>query len=207
MPSSRINDPVFAPWEVLDVRELLNAQPWFSVSVEKVRLPDGRVIGDYHQLRLPHYVVIVACTGEGQVMLLHQYKHGFRQACLTLPGGIVEEGERPEASARRELLEESGHEADRWTSLGSFVPHSNYGCGMAHLFLARNLRRVAEPASGDLEEARIVFVSKEDLVDSIREGKIVSLSSVAALGLAGLLNVQHLDGEAGGGGAAQGDPS
>lgn len=184
MSSPRKSDPILDPWEVLESRDIYSSPPWLAVAVEKVRLPDGKIIEGYHHLRMPHYVVMVAQTDDNRIIFLHQYKHGFRRACLTLPGGLVEQEESPESSARRELLEETGYTADRWTSLASLIPHSNYECGRAHLFLARGLKKIAEPASGDLEEAHVVFVPEVELVERIRKGDIVSLSTVAALGLA-----------------------
>lgn len=176
--------PPLRPWEVLSSRELLKAPPWVSVAAQKIRLSDGRVIRDYYQIKTPEFAVFYVKTREGRVILLRQYKHGIGQVSLTMPGGLIAPAESPLATARRELLEETGYVAMHWRSLGSFVPNSNYGCGRAHFFMATGARRVTEPQSGDLEEMQIVLMPEKQLLGALKRGEVVSLSSAAIIGLA-----------------------
>ena len=171
-------------WRTLARRELYAAPPWITVSVETVRLPDGRVVPDYHQIQLSEYASVVALTTDGRVILQRQYRHGLRRVSLLVPGGMVEKGEPPLRAARRELLEETGYRARRWRRLGTFVPNSNYGCGRAHVFLARDARPVAAPASGDLEEVETVLLSPAAVRRMLRRGEVASLSTAAALAIA-----------------------
>jgi len=172
------------PWRTLARRERFAAPPWIFLSVETVRLPSGRVIRDYHRIRLPEYAVVVAVTRDGRLILQRQYRHGVGSVSLFLPGGMVEKGEPPLRAARRELEEETGYAASRWRRLGSFVPNSNYGCGRAHLFLARGARRVTAPDSGDLEEMEIVLLRPAQVRSRLRRGGVASLSAAAALAIA-----------------------
>jgi ADP-ribose pyrophosphatase len=171
-------------WEILSTRVIYSAKPWVELSVQSVRLPGGRVVNDYHQVALPEYCVAYAETADGKIIVAQQYRHGVRAECVTLPAGQLEEGETPVETMQRELLEEAGYVADSWISLGSYVPHSNYGCGKAHLFSARNARKVQEPCSGDLEDSEILLLSKAELFRAISEGRIASLSMIAAVSLA-----------------------
>ncbi|MBM3839745.1 MAG: NUDIX hydrolase [Verrucomicrobia bacterium] len=171
-------------WHVLSTRLIYAAKPWVELSVQTVRLPDGRVVDDYHQIRLPEYCVVYAETAKGQIIAARQYRHGVRGECITLPAGLIEEGERPLEAMQRELLEETGYTADDWISLGSYVPHSNYGCGKAHLFSARNACKVKEPCSGDLEESEVLLFTRDELFQAIMEGRIASLNMIAAVSLA-----------------------
>jgi ADP-ribose pyrophosphatase len=171
-------------WRTLDRKECFAAPPWIAVSVETVRLPDGRLIRDYHRIRLPEYAGVVAVTAEGRIILQRQYRHGVGRVSLLLPGGMVEKGEPPLRAARRELREETGYRAARWRRLGSFVPNSNYGCGRAHLFLAEGARWVSAPDSGDLEETEIVLLRPAQVRSRLRRGDVESLGTAAALALA-----------------------
>lgn len=171
-------------WQVLSTRLIYAAKPWVELSVQSVRLPDGRIVDDYHQIRLPEYCVVFAETAESQVIVARQYRHGVGAECVTLPAGIIEDVENPLDAMKRELLEETGYAADDWRSLGGYVPHSNYGCGKAHLFAARNARKIKEPCSGDLEESEILLFTQAELFHAISEGRVASLSMIAAVSLA-----------------------
>jgi ADP-ribose pyrophosphatase len=128
-------------------------------------------------------VVVVALTPDGQVVVARNYKHGPRRVCLNLPAGYVEPGEEPLATARRELLEETGYVAEEWISLGGFASDGNRGCGTGHLFLARGAQKVAEPDAGDLEEMEIGLMSLDEVMDAVRRGDVAVLSVAAAIGL------------------------
>ena len=184
MSDEKKETPDFAPWEVLEEQQLLAAAPWLDVYLQKVRLPDGRVIDDYYRVRLPEYVIVVALTTGDRVLLLRGYRHGVGRVTVGVVGGLMEPGEEPLATARRELLEETGYSGGRWTALGSHVPHSNYGCGRAHLFLARGVERTADACSGDLEQTEVLEVTRQRCLELLGAGEISSLSNVAALALA-----------------------
>ena len=171
-------------WHVLSTRVIYQAKPWVELSIQRVRLPDGRVVEDYHQIRLPEYCMVFAETTEGMVIAARQYRHGVGGECITLPAGLIEESEQALEAMKRELLEETGYTADDWKSLGSYVPNSNYGCGKAHLFSASDARYVKEPCSGDLEESEVLLLTRDEIFQTISEGRIASLSMVAAVSLA-----------------------
>ena len=84
------------------------------MSVQEVKLPNGRVVTDYFQVKLPEYSVIFAQTGDGMVAVERQYKHGLGWVSLTLPAGAIEKGEEPLDAAKRELLEERGCQCEDW---------------------------------------------------------------------------------------------
>jgi ADP-ribose pyrophosphatase len=183
-PGSKAPNENLTPWQIFSERPVYEANPWMQVSVQQLRLPDGRTIDDYHQIRLTDFAVVYAETADGRVLVERQYKHGIGQVTLTLPAGMVEQGEDPLEGARRELLEETGYVADDWRNLGSYVVNSNYGCGRAYLFAARNARCVAAPNSGDLEEMTVELMPVADLILAARKGEVVALSSATALAMA-----------------------
>jgi ADP-ribose pyrophosphatase len=173
-------------WITLRRRELVDARPWLRLWAEDVRLPDGRVIDDFQRVEMPDYVVIVALTTEGTVVVERSYKHGPRRVCLSLPAGYVEADEDVLLAAQRELREETGHAGDTWTHLGSFTVDGNRGCGAAHLFLARETRLVALPNAGDLEEMEIITMAPQDALMALRRGDFPLLPMATALSLASI---------------------
>jgi ADP-ribose pyrophosphatase len=169
------------PWQILNDREVYAAPPWITVHRQQVRLPDGRTVEDYHQINLRDYVIVVAQTPEGKYLVERQYKHGVGKVSLLLPGGVINDGEQPLPAAKRELLEETGYEANEWRGIGVYVSNANYGCGRAHVYVARNVRKVAEPNSGDLEDMAILLMDSSELIEAIRTGEMTVVGAVAAV--------------------------
>lgn len=171
-------------WETVARHEVVDRRPWLRLWSEDVKLPDGRIIAGFSTIEMPDYAVIVALTPDNKVIVEHSYKHGPRRVSINLPAGYIEDGEDPLAAAQRELREETGYAADRWSFLGRFTNDGNRGCGTANLFLAREARRVAEPDGGDLEEMNIDLMDLDELPQAVRQGDVAVLSTAAAIGLA-----------------------
>lgn len=178
------NGHVGASWRVLDTRLIYSAKPWVELSVQQVQLPNGKVISNYHKIRLPEFCVIFTETCAGDVVVLRQYRHGIGRSTLSLPAGLLDDGEDPLECAKRELFEETGYAASEWRSLGSYVPNSNYGCGKAHLFYATGAVQEANPDSGDLEDSELLLMSPPELLSAVAAGEVSSLSMVAAISMA-----------------------
>lgn len=170
-----------SPWRVLKDVEVYSAPPWVKVHRQKLRLPNGRIVDGFHRIVLHDFAIIAAQTADGKYLVERQYKHGIGRVSLNLPGGVMDQGEPPLKAAKRELLEETGYKADGWKEIGDYVCNSNYGCGRAHLFVARNGRQIAEPNSGDLEDMQIVLMTAPSLLKAVRQGKFIAIASVAAV--------------------------
>ena len=176
----------FTPWEVVDSNDLLIVDPWIKVWREKVQLPSGKIISDFHRVSMPNASGIVPVSPEGDVMLLRQYKHGVGRMVLTLPGGFCAKNEVPLDCAQRELMEETGYSGTEWIDLGSYVRDGNRGGGIDHLFLAMNVSKVSEPDHLDFEATQVEWFSISDVLDLIRLRKIDLVGAAAALLLAKL---------------------
>lgn len=173
-----------AHWEMLDRRQIHDAWPYLRLSVERVRLPDGRVVEDFHRIEKPDYALAVPCFDDGRILLLRQYKHGAGKPGLYPPGGHMIEGESPLECVQRELLEETGYKADRWLNLGSYVVDANQGGGWANFFRAEGLHQETTPNSGDLEEIEIVGLTRDEVRAAVAAGDVNALGAIAALTLA-----------------------
>lgn len=177
--------PRHEPWRVLATRDLFSAPPWLKVQSQRVRLPDGREVDDFHRVTLPDYALVFAEREDGRVLVLRQYKHGVGSVSLTFPAGTFNDpAEDPLACARRELMEETGYEARSWRPLGRYVAHANAFGNAAHFFHATGCRKVAEPNSGDLEEMELLLMTREEVFAAVRGGKFKLVSQLSILGLA-----------------------
>jgi len=94
--------------------------------------------------------VILAVTEAGEVVLVEQFRPPLGRPAIELPAGLVGDeaaGEDPLASARRELLEETGFAASEWEHLGEFASSPGMIGETFHFFRARGLSRVG-PGGG-----------------------------------------------------------
>jgi len=175
-------------WKTLSRRPLCQPNPFLSVEIHEIELPDGRRIDNWPWLVTPDYANILARTVEGKFICFRQTKYAVEGLSLAPMGGFIEPGEAPLAAAQRELREESGYEASAWHPLGSYAVDANRGAGVAHLFLALDAVRVASPEPGDLEQQELLLLTREELEAALaaNEFKVLAWTTVIALSLLAL---------------------
>jgi len=100
---------------------------------------------------------------------------------LEFPGGIVEPGESPERAGARELQEETGFVATRWTSLGSCYPNPALQTNRLHTFVAHDCRKTSEPRLDPGEDARVELVPAASLKARVLGGEITHGLVLASL--------------------------
>jgi len=175
-------------WKTLSKKIILQGNRFLTVENHTVELPDGRIIPDWQWIITPDFVNVVAVTEDEQFLCFRQTKYAVQGTSLAPMGGYMETGEDPLNAAKRELLEETGYEAAAWTALGSFPVDANRGAGEGHFFLARGARRVADPKSDDLEEQKLLLLSRQELENAVAKSDFKVLPWVAAI----LLALQYL---------------
>lgn len=167
-------------WEILESRYLLKRE-WMSVREDRVRLPSGLELNEFHVVEYPHWVCILCLDAEGQVVLVEQYRHGIRRSSIELPAGAVNRKEEPLAAARRELREETGYEADEWHVLGRCAPNPGKQTSYAHLFVARGAMPTSDQQLDSSEAIRVRLVSADQLLGMANRGMIEHGIHLAAI--------------------------
>ena len=171
-------------WKTKDRQIILDQRPWLVVENHTVELPDGRLIPDWQWIITPDYVNVVALTKDQRFICFQQVKYGIQGSTLGIVGGFVEEGEQPLAAARRELLEETGYESDDWVPLGSYRVDPNRGIATGHLYFARQARYVCPPNADDLEEQKIIFLTRSEMETALAGGEFKVLAWAASIAFA-----------------------
>jgi ADP-ribose pyrophosphatase len=172
-------------WKTISRRTILNHSKFLAVENHTIELPDGRIVSDWPWLVMPNYVNVAAVTQDGHFLCFRQTKYAVDGMTLAPVGGYLEPGEAPLAAAQRELLEETGYEAVDWINLGTYFVDGNRGAGKAHLFLAREAYRVAEPDADDLEEQDLLQLTRAEVEAALVAGefKILPWPTVMAMAL------------------------
>jgi ADP-ribose pyrophosphatase len=180
------------PWQVLASEQLLDYSPWLRVLRQTVQLPNGHVIHDYVLTPGRDYSMVVALTDDEHVLLVQQYKHGLGRVVYDFPAGYLETpDEDPLAAAQRELLEETGYVARRWTRLGAYQLDTNRSATAAHLFLARGLTQVAAQRLDDSEILTHHLVHRREVLPLLDSGQMPGIGCAAAWGLAQIYLADH----------------
>jgi len=130
------------------------------VRVDRVRLPSGRETSR-EVIEHPGSVAVVPVTADGRVLLIRQYHHPIAEALLGIPAGTAEPGEDPATTARRELLEETGHVAARFVELTSFFTSPGYTTERMTIFRADGCR----PTGGAPAPDELIVLESLPLAD------------------------------------------
>lgn len=149
-----------------------------SVRLDEVEMPSGRRVV-YEIVEHRGAVVMVPVTADGRVLLVRQFRQAVGRELLELPAGTIEEGESPDACARRELAEEVGQAAGRWERLLSFFPSPGVLTEEMHVFLARDLRPVT--AVREEEDLRVDAMPLEEVRRRIDSGEIRDAKSIIGI--------------------------
>jgi len=169
------------PWKTNSRKIILDEKPWLTVEHHTIELPDGRIFPDWPWVITPDYINVVAVTENEHFICFRQVKYGIQGDTLAVVGGYIEEGEEPLVAAKRELLEETGYEASDWLSLGSYLVDPNRGIATGHLFLARGAHYVMPRDADDLEEQKLLLLTREEIEHAIDSGEIKVLAWAAAV--------------------------
>jgi len=140
-----------------------------KVSTERLRYSNGREY-DVDYVRHPGAAAVVAIDGANRVCFVRQYRHGIEDFSWEIPAGKLDAGEPPEVCAVRELQEETGVSAGRWTPLGLYIPAPSIFTELIHLYLARDLNVGAASPDAD-EELELKWLPLDKAIGHVLRGE------------------------------------
>lgn len=150
-----------------------------TLNIESVRLPNGH-LADLEVAHHPGGAAIVALDADGRVCLLRQYRHAASGWLTELPAGKLDGGEPPLQCAQRELAEEAGMQAARWTELGRFYTSPGVLTEQIHLYLAEDLRPVdARPEAHEV--LTVDWVPFAQALEDARSGRLDDGKTIVGL--------------------------
>jgi len=125
-------------------------------------------------------VVVLPVLRDGRILLVRQYRHAIGQYLWELVAGRIEPGEKPLAAARRELAEETGYSARRFTKLLSFFATPGFVNERLEVYAAEGLTPgIARPDSD--EQIKTKTFSIRELEGMMRRGRLRDAKSIAAI--------------------------
>ncbi len=124
--------------------------------------------------------VVILAVKDDKILLVKQFRYPFKEIMYELPAGKLEAGEDPFEAAKRELEEETGYCANKWTDLGYVYTSPGYSDEKLYLYKAENLKFThCHPDDGEIIQA---FEYKyDDVLKMINNGEINDAKTLCAL--------------------------
>ena len=161
--------------------ELIARSRLFGIERVELKFSNGEE-REYERLRTPTIpaVMIVALKDDKTVLLIREYCCGTENYQLTLPKGAMDLGERVFEAANRELMEEVGYGAHKFTELKQLTLSPGYMGHTIHVVLAENLYE--KRLEGDEPEPlEVIEHSLEDMQTLIGAEDFTEARALAAL--------------------------
>jgi ADP-ribose pyrophosphatase len=162
--------------------ELVYAGPAFTVYRDVVR--EGEFTGQRDVVRHTGSVVVLAIDERKSkrdplVLLVRQYRYATDRYLWEIPAGRIDPGEKKLPAAKRELREETGVTAKKWSHALHFYASPGFLAEAMDIFLARDLKiGVAQPE--DDEQITMRFIALSKVVKMIDKKQIIDGKTIAA---------------------------
>lgn len=157
--------------EILDSRFIFDG--FIKVRNDRLRYSDGHEQNYYFLVTRSSAVVVLAITDEGLLVLNKEYRHPAESMLLCCPGGCIDPGEGPLEAAQRELLEETGYNADKYILMGCCFPYPGLSQQKIYHVLATGAKKQSDPMREHGEIQETVLMSRGELKKSIAEGQAI----------------------------------
>lgn len=163
-----------------------------DLHIEEVELPNGNT-STREIIKHPGAVAVLALTDENKIIMVQQYRKALDKVIVEIPAGKLEKGEEPDSTARRELEEETGYACESLTPLISFYTSPGFADELVHLFVAKGLKKIDNPAGLDEDEfVDVLEISLEEAQEFVKNKKIYDAKTAYAVQY---LQLQQLVGE------------
>ena len=156
----------------------------FSVTTDTVTEPGG-FTSTRDIVRHNGSVIILAVDSSVNpndpfIVLERQYRHAAGQFLIELPAGRIEPGEAPLAAAKRELIEETGFRARRWSRLVRYYASPGFLAETMQVFLAEEISAgVAQPEPD--EKITLLHLPLSEVLTMIEQGKILDGKTILSV--------------------------
>jgi ADP-ribose pyrophosphatase len=166
--------------EFLDSKQIFSGRV-FDVTVDTVREGDKTYVREV--VHHPGSAVIVPAFNDGEIAMVRQYRHPAVRYLLELPAGTLNEKERPEEGAARELEEELGLVAGKMEKLCEFFVSPGFCSEKMWVYLATDLTETAQRLEDD-EAIEVVRLPLSRALQMITDGEIEDAKTIIGLMLA-----------------------
>lgn len=165
-------------WKTLESK-IGFSDKWLTYRIDKCQMPDGTIVSPYYVLEYADWAAALAITEDREVILVRQYRHGYGQTVLELPGGIIDPKEDPFTAIQRELLEETGYSFDRFIKTAVLAPNPSNQSNLFHAFVALGGKKVAQPKLDQTEDIELHTLPLEEFQKLLEDNGLIQAMHVS----------------------------
>ncbi|MEX0610445.1 MAG: NUDIX hydrolase [Balneolaceae bacterium] len=171
-----------------------SVEPWITTSerleyttnIFKLLQRDMHIASENHSatfsiVEAPDWINVIPLTPENEIILVEQFRYGIDKPTLELPGGMIDEGEKPLETAKRELLEETGFAGTDWESLGKVSSNPAFLTNHTHFYLAENCKKIQEQQLDGNERIKVHLMPMSEFLEMVADGQVHHSLVVAAV--------------------------
>lgn len=124
--------------------------------------------------------VVILAVKDTKILMVKQFRYPMKEVLLELPAGKLEQNEDPFEAAKRELEEETGYCANKWTDLGFVYTSPGYSDEKLYLYKAEDLEFTeCHPDDGEILEPLEIEIN--EIMKMIENGEINDAKTLCAL--------------------------
>jgi len=170
-----------AEWALLDDRLLTPCRVW-DLRARRYRHPQRENDSEFYYIDSRDWVVVVARTLSGELILVRQFRCGSNALSWELPGGIIDSGEDPVEAGLRELQEETGFVTSKGRYIGRCRPNPAILNNQCHIVFADEAELSPSGTNWDEhEEIEVRALPEGDVLEWARNYTIEHALALTAL--------------------------
>ena len=159
-PWKKISEEVKGDFRIFKIRDIVYESPRTGKEHRFYRLEGN------------DWINVIPITEDNEVVMVKQYRMGTETVELEVPGGILENNEKPEEAAIRELEEETGYRGVTSRYLGAVKPNPAIQDNLCHTVLVEGVKRVSEQNLDPGEDIVVELVPYSKISELIENGTI-----------------------------------
>lgn len=164
---SQKNSPFVLP--IVKESQVVFEESLLKVKRDRLQVGSNPSYDYYSLVTYPFAVAILATTPDGSLVLTQEYRHPTAQILLGCPGGFVDLNEDPIESAKRELMEETGFQAQSFQVIGSAFPYAGISSQKTIYIQAQEAVLIEEQKLESSEIIRPLLIKLKDILQAISQ--------------------------------------
>ena len=157
--------------KTIQTEEIYNGKV-VKLRVDEVTLPNGQT-SKRELLTHQGAAAIIPVTQDHKIIFVRQYRKAVEKMLIEIPAGLIDQGERPEETAVRELEEETGYTTENLIFVTSFYPTPGYTDELIYIYFTKELEMLSEAKQNDEDElVELVELSLSEAKQYMKEQQI-----------------------------------